>query len=159
MSLLIASEVTTESTTLNPLVLSAAQRTAGPIVTLNTANSFVTILGNMSTSGIVADNKGDLRDLPINSQTTAYSLLASDVGKVVSSTQNITLPANVFASGDPVSIFNNTTVNRTITPAAGVTLYFAGTNLTGVRTMSQRAICTILCVSTNVFVISGIGVT
>jgi hypothetical protein len=41
--------------------------------------------------------------------------------------------------------------------ASGVTQYFAGTNITGTLTLSQRGLATILCVGTNIFVISGAG--
>ena len=51
---------------------------------------------------------------------------------------------------------NNT--NVTLSFNASTSVITAGTALTGNRTLTQRGLCTILCVATNEFVISGVGV-
>ena len=61
-----------------------------------------------------------------------------------------------FSSGDAVTIFNNSGSDITIT-ATGITLYSAGTADTGSRTLAQRGLATALCVDTNVYAISGAG--
>ena len=38
-------------------------------------------------------------------------------------------------------------------------MYLAGTATTGSRTLAQRGLCTIVCVATNTFAISGAGIT
>jgi hypothetical protein len=63
-----------------------------------------------------------------------------------------------FTTGQSVSIFNNSGSNQTIT-ATGVTLYQVGTANTGNRTLAQRGLCTLLCVGSNTYVITGGGVT
>jgi hypothetical protein len=110
------------------------------------------------TSSTVNDSKGDVRIIPQNTQTSAYILAVSDVGKHVAiSTGGVTVNSDIFSAGDAVSIYNNSGSNQTITQGTSVTMYQAGTANTGNRTLAQRGICTILCVGSNIFVISGAG--
>jgi hypothetical protein len=111
------------------------------------------------TTGTVSDQIGDLRDVPINNQTSAYILAASDEGKTVSiTTGGVTVNANILAAGSIVSIYNNSGSNQTITQGATVTIRQAGTANTGNRTLAQYGVCTVLCVASNTFVISGAGI-
>jgi hypothetical protein len=106
----------------------------------------------------VSDAIGQLRDIPVNSQTTGYVLVSTDQGKFVSiTTGGVTVPQNVFTVGDVVSIYNDSGSNQTITQGTGVTLRFVGTTTTGNRTLRAYGLCSVLCVATNVFVISGGG--
>lgn len=112
-----------------------------------------------SLTGIYSDRIGNLRDLVAEDRTSAHTLLAIDNGKLINiTTGGITIPANVFTPGNNVTIFNNSASSQTIT-ATAVTCYLAGTATTGNRTLAQRGICTIVCVGTNTFVISGAGLT
>lgn len=112
------------------------------------------------TTGTVSDQIGDLRDVPINNQTSAYILAASDEGKTVSiTTGGVTVNANILAAGAIVSIYNNSGSSQTITQGSTVTLRQAGTANTGNRTLAQYGVCTVLCVASNTFVISGAGIT
>lgn len=98
--------------------------------------------------------------IPQNSQTSAYQLAASDIGKHISiTTGGITVPSGVFSAGDAISIFNNSSSSQTITSGAGITMYLGGTSTTGNRTLAQYGICTVLCVASNTFVIFGAGLT
>ena len=98
--------------------------------------------------------------IPKNSQTAAYTLQLTDVGKFVSiTTGGVTVSSAVaFASGDVISIYNDSVSTQTIT-GSGVTLRLAGTPTTGNRTILPYGLGTILCVATNVFVVAGSGVT
>jgi hypothetical protein len=69
----------------------------------------------------------------------------------------VTIPQNVFSVGDAISIYNNSNSSQTITQGSGVTLRQAGTANTGNRTLAQYGVATVLCVASNVFVISGGG--
>jgi hypothetical protein len=101
---------------------------------------------------------GGIRSIPQNSQTSAYTLQLSDVGKHISiTTGGVTVPVSVFSIGDVVTIYNNSTGNQTITQGASTTLRQAGTANTGNRTLAQYGLATILCVASNTFVISGAG--
>ena len=82
----------------------------------------------------------------------------SDAGKYINiSTGGVTVPSAVFASGDVISVYNNSAANQTITQGAGVTMYLAGTPTTGNRVIAQRGVATILCVSSNTFTNIGGG--
>jgi hypothetical protein len=123
-------------------------------ITANASSNTINVRGNF------IDSKGDVRDIPLNSQTSAYVLVLSDLGKVISiTTGGVTVPSAVFSPGDAVSIYNDSASNQTITQGGSVTMYLAGTATTGNRTLAQRGIATVLCVATNTFVISGSGLT
>jgi hypothetical protein len=110
------------------------------------------------TFNTVTDVKGELRDIPVNSQTASYVLVATDAGKFISiTTGGVTVPTAVFAVGDVLSIYNDSGSNQTITQGASTTLRFVGTTSTGNRTLRSYGLCSILCVASNVFVISGGG--
>lgn len=95
-------------------------------------------------------------DVPQNSQTSAYTLVASDNGKHVNiTTGGVTVPSGVFSAGNVVSIYNDSASTQTITQGASVTLREGGTANTGNVSLSQRGLCTILCVASNEFVITG----
>jgi hypothetical protein len=101
-----------------------------------------------------------IKAIPQNAQTAAYALVATDKGKHISiTTGGVTVPASVFAVGDVVVIYNNSTASQTIKQGAGTTLRLGGTATTGDRTLAQRGLATMLCVGTNEFVVSGGGLT
>ena len=96
--------------------------------------------------------------IPVINRTTTTIAQPSDVGDVISiTTGGVVINSNTFANGENFSIFNNSGSNQTIT-ANGITMYLAGTGLTGNRTLSQRGLATAICVSTNTFVITGSGI-
>ena len=111
--------------------------------------------------GTVSDSMGPLRSLGINYHNAAtYTLVASDAGKLVreaTNSANITIPQNVFSAGDMISIFNVSSGDNTITSGAGITLYNTSGGATGNRTLASKGVCTIVCTSTNEFIISGSG--
>ena len=110
------------------------------------------------TATTLNDSNGVVRNIPQNSRTSSYTLVAADAGKHISiTTGGVTVPASVFSVGDAISIFNNSTSNQTITQGSSVTLRNAGTTDTGNRTLGEYGLCTILCVASNTFVISGAG--
>jgi hypothetical protein len=115
---------------------------------------------NVSATGNIADANGLLRSLPINTQGSAYQLTATDNGNLISiSSGNVTVPASVFVSpfGQAITVYNNSGTTRYITQPANVTLRLAGTAATGNRTLAQYGLATIVCVSANTFVVSGVG--
>lgn len=97
--------------------------------------------------------------IPQNQQVSAYTLAFSDRGKHISiTTGGVTVPSGVFSVGDNFAIFNNSTSVQTITQSAGVTLRLAASTSTGNRSLAGYGLCTIICVSADVFVIVGAGV-
>ena len=129
-----------------------------PIARFTAASAVVS--ASLSVSGSVSDISGLVRNIPQNSQSTGYTLVYADAGKHVSiTTGGVTVPTAIFNIGDTVSIYNNSTSNQTITQGASTTLRLAGTATTGNRTLAQYGLCTVLCVASNVFVITGVGLT
>ena len=118
------------------------------------------VTGSAYASTTLNDGIGEVRSVPVNSQTSAYVAVSTDAGKFISiTTGGVTVNASTgFTTGQSVSIFNNSGSNQTIT-ATGITLYQVGTANTGNRTLAQRGLCTILCVGTNTYVITGGGLT
>jgi hypothetical protein len=108
----------------------------------------------------VTDSIGNVRTIVQNVQTSAYALVVGDSGKHISiTTGGVTVNSGIFSAGQAVTIFNNSASNQTITQGTSVTMYLAGSATTGNRTLAQRGLCTILCVASNTFVISGAGLT
>ena len=127
---------------------------------VNVSPGWANVTGNVVATGEVRDSIGNLRDVPLNSQTAAYILQSSDQGKIVSiTTGGITVPNAVFSQGDNITIYNSSFSNQTITPASDVTMYFVGTANTASKTLAQRGLATVVCVAANTFVITGGGLT
>ena len=117
---------------------------------------------NITATANIADSKGDVRSIPVNTQNTGYTLVAADSGKVVNmTTGNVTVPAGVFASpfGQAITIYNDQNSSNAVVSGAGVTMRLAGTAATGNRTLARYGLATVVCVSANTFVISGAGLT
>jgi hypothetical protein len=114
--------------------------------------------GSVSAGTTSSDAIGNLREVPPNSQTGSYTLQATDSGKYISiTTGGVTVPASIFSAGQTISIYNNSSSSQTITQGGGVTMRLAGTTTTGNRTLPNYGLCTILCVASNTFVITGSG--
>jgi len=116
-----------------------------------------TTAAGVTVSGSVTDDKGDVRKIPINAKSSAYTLISSDAGKTIRTTAGVTVPSGIFYEGEAITIFNNSGSDITITQGSNQTTYNAADAATGNRTLAGRGLCTILCVSNNVFVISGAG--
>jgi len=103
--------------------------------------------------------QGSPGTLTLNEKSSNYTLVASDNSKIISITAaiSITVPSGVFSAGDTVTIVNNTNATRSIVQGSGVTMYTAGTSTTGNKSLIQRGIATVICVSSDTFFISGAG--
>ena len=65
----------------------------------------------------------------------------------------------MFSAGQSVTIYNNSSSSQTITQGTSVTMRQVVTGLTGNRTLAGYGLCTILCIASNQFVITGAGLT
>jgi len=131
---------------------------APPAIGSTTANTgaFTTV----TASSTISDLVGNVRSVPIENKTTTYTLLATDNGQCVSiTTGGVTVPSGVMGVGSAVTIYNNSASSQTITQGASTTMTLAGTATTGNRNLAQYGLATILCVATNTFVITGLGIT
>ena len=125
------------------------------------ANANLTVSSGTLTASVgYVDAIGGLRNIPLNSQSVAYTLVASDNGKVISiTTGGVIVPSGVFSSGNAISIYNDSAVSQTITQGGSTTLRLAGSTTTGSRTLAAYGLMTMLCVGGNVFVTTGAGLT
>ena len=110
-------------------------------------------------SGTINDGDGDLRAIPQSGsdKTSSYTLVVGDVGNFIGigSGGSITVPNSTFSAGDAVSIFNNTSGDRTITLSI-TTAYIAGEDSDkNSVTLATRGVCTILFISATVCVVTG----
>jgi hypothetical protein len=124
-----------------------------------TAGGSVTATTTVTAGTTVSDTIGNVREVPANSQTSSYTLQATDSGKYISiTTGGVIVPSAIFSTGQVVSIYNNSGSSQSITAGGGVTLRLVGTTTTGTRTLSNYGLATVLCVASNTFVVTGGGV-
>lgn len=107
----------------------------------------------------LSDSIGMLRNVPVNAQTSSYTLQSADNGKLIDiTTGGVVVPNSTFAAGNTVTIYNNSGSSQTVTPAGGVTITLVNSGTTGSRTLSAYGLATIACLSANNFIITGSGV-
>jgi hypothetical protein len=125
--------------------------TNAPYVELYYDNSkkLETTATGVTVSGTVSDSIGPLRRLGSNIQTSNYTLVAADAGKMVrvDNGSTITIPDNVFSTGDMITIVSGSSSNVPITQGSGLSLYNASDGTTGNKTLAARTVCTILIAS------------
>jgi len=93
-------------------------------------------------------------NIPLSTNATG-TLVAADVGKFLSLSAGVIVPPSIFAAGDAVSLYNNTTGNLTITCSA-VTTKIAGSNTTVTSaTLATRGVCTVLFIDATNCVLTG----
>ncbi len=126
----------------------------------------VTDLGSSTTNDITAnkfsDTSGDVRSLSGVAHTAAYTITdRTYVGRLISTTANVTVNGTVLQIGDAITVYNNSASPISISQGSGVTLTLAGTNSGGNRSVDGTGIATILCIDStgNNFVVTGTGVT
>jgi hypothetical protein len=115
--------------------------------------------GNLSNCTADGTNLVGYRNIPRSgsAKTTSYSLTTGDVGEYIEigSGGSVTIPDATFATGDVVSVFNNTSGNITITCSI-TTAYIAGTDSDkATMTLATRGVATILFISGTVCVVNG----
>jgi hypothetical protein len=113
--------------------------------------------GNMGATGNVSDSKGNLRRLDVAQHNSNYTLVAADAGRLLrdSAGSDFLINQDIFSAGDMISIFNASSSNTEIQQGSGVTLINSADAATGTRTMAPKGMCTVVCTSSNEFVISG----
>tara|TARA_B100001059_G_scaffold92723_1_gene91827 strand:- start:7241 stop:9460 length:2220 start_codon:yes stop_codon:yes gene_type:complete len=96
--------------------------------------------------GTISDSIGPLRRLGQSIKSGNYTLVASDAGKHirVDNGSTITIPDQVFASGDMITIVANSSSDVPITQGSGLNLYNASDGTTGSKTQAARTVSTIL---------------
>jgi len=143
----------------------------------NTSPTLVTPLLGTPTSGTLSnctvdgtDNVG-FRNVPVNSQSAAYTLVLADAGKVIfhpasdNNARTFTIPAAssvAYPIGTAVTFINLAATASTIAITTD-TMYLSSAGTTGSRTLAQYGSATAIKVSglssSGVWIISGSGLT
>jgi hypothetical protein len=129
-------------------------------ITLNGTTGITTTA--LTSTGDISDSLGLVRSLPVNSQTSAYIVAATDNGRTISiTTGGVTVNNSIMSSGMVVSIYNNSGSSQTITQGTSVTLQWAGqtSSSTGNRTLGLYGLATIVFLSASSAIITGSGLT
>ena len=116
-----------------------------------------TTTAGVTVSGSVTDDKGDVRSIPQNTQAGAYTLVASDAGKHILASGNITWADNTFSAGQAVTIINNSGSDITITRGNTAVQYNTADAVNGNKTLAGRGMATIIFASGTLAYISGSG--
>jgi hypothetical protein len=123
--------------------------------------------GTLSNCTIDGTNFAGFRNVPVNSQSAAYTLLESDSGKVIfhpstdANARTYSIPANSsvpYPLGTVLSFVNYTSQVVTIAITSD-TMYLAGAGSTGSRSLAQYGMATALKLTTTTWLISGSGLT
>ena len=160
------------ATSINKLTITAPATSATLTVadgkTLTASNS-ITLAGTDSTTMTfppASANIGYL-NIPINSQSAAYTTVLADAGKTIlhpstdANARTFTIAANASVAydvGTAITFINMTSQVVTIAINSD-TLYLAGTGSTGSRSLAQYGMATAVKLTSTTWIISGTGLT
>lgn len=98
--------------------------------------------------------------LSFNAQTgTTYTLVAADVGKLVTTSNGspvvVTIPPSVFAAGNQINLQSIGVGLTSFVAGAGVTITSTGASVAAPILRARYSACTIICTASNVFTVVG----
>ena len=115
--------------------------------------------GNLNSCTADGTNPVGYRNIPNSgAKTTAYTLVATDVGKFIElgTGGSVVVPASIFAAGDAISIFNNTSGSISCTCSAITDFYKGGTDSDIASfSVTTRGVATILFITATRAVVTG----
>ena len=115
--------------------------------------------GTLSSCTVDGTNKVGYLNIPNSgAKTTSYTLVVGDVGKFIElgTSGTVVVPASVFAAGDAISIFNNTSASISCDCSAVTTVYKGGTDADIASfSVTTRGVATILFITATVAVVTG----
>jgi hypothetical protein len=123
--------------------------------------------GTLSSCTVDGTNGVGYINIPQNSQSAAYTLVAADAGKHIfhpstdANARTFTIPANssvAYPIGTAISFVNMTSQVVSIAITSD-TMYLAGTGTTGTRSLAQYGTATALKMTSTTWIISGAGLT
>jgi len=123
--------------------------------------------GNLSSCTADGTDSVGFRNVPINSQSAAYTLVLSDSGKCIlhpstdANARTFTIPANAsvaYPLGTAITFINMTSQAVTIAINSD-TMYLVAFGTTGSRTLAQYGSATALKITSTNWIISGSGLT
>ena len=154
----LASAVTDETGT-GALVFANTPTLVSPV--LGTPTS-----GQLSACTVDGTDAVGFRNTPVNSQSTAYTLVLADSGKTIlhpiadDNARTFTIPANssvAYPVGTVVTFVN--LINTVTIAITSDTMYLAGDGSTGSRTLAAYGVASAVKVASTTWVISGNGLT
>lgn len=130
----------------------------GNVTGLQTALDAKAALAGATFTGAVVGTT--IRAKPAHtSQSTAYTLTATDMNTTINTTGNVTIDNSVGTAGDIVIVCNNSASPISIVDGTITTMRLAGTTTTGTRTLAARGLAFIYYVSATEVSVGGSGVT
>jgi hypothetical protein len=150
----------TASTGSGSVVLATSPTLVTPV--LGTPSS-----GTLSSCTVDGTNSVGFRNIPINSQSAAYTTVLTDSGKVIfhpstdANARTFTIDSNAnvaYPTGTAITFINMTSQVVTIAITSD-TMYLAGPGTTGSRSLAQYGMATAVKMTSTTWIISGNGVT
>jgi len=145
----------------------------GTVVALATSPTLVTPVlgtptsGNFSNCTVDGTDSVGFRNIPVNSQSTAYTAVLADSGKVIfhpstdANARTFTIPANssvAYPIGTAITFINMTSQVVTIAITTD-TMYLSAAGTTGSRSLAQYGSATAIKMTSTTWLISGSGLT
>lgn len=124
--------------------------------------------GTLSNCTVDGTNEVGFKNIPQNSQSAAYTLVAGDSGKQIfhpsadTTARTFTIPANSsvpFPIGTAVTFINQNGAGVVTIAITTDTMRLAGAGTTGSRTLAANGIATAVKVTSTEWIISGTGLT
>ena len=164
--------VTTGDTGTVTTTMLAATTGSGSVVLATSPTLVTPVLGTPTSgtlSGCTVDgtNTVGFRNVPINSQSAAYTTVLADAGKAIlhpstdANARTFTIDSNAnvaYALGTVLTFINMTSQVVTIAITSD-TMYLAGTGTTGSRTLAAYGVATAIKMTSTTWLISGTGLT
>jgi hypothetical protein len=136
---------------------------------LNSSGVLQTTGGGLGTTNGTVDGTNGVGyiNIPINSQSTAYTTVLADAGKCVfhpasdANARTFTIPANssvAYPVGTAISFINMTSNVVTIAITTD-TMYLSSAGTTGSRSLAQYGSATAIKITSTTWLISGSGLT
>jgi len=123
--------------------------------------------GTLANFTVDGTNGAGYINIPFNSQSAAYTLVASDAGKIIfhpstdANARTFTIPANAsvaYPIGTAISFINMTSQVVTIAITSD-TMYLSSAGTTGSRSLAQYGSATAVKMTSTTWLISGSGLT
>ena len=136
-------------------------------ITLTTPILGIPASGNLSSCTADGTDAVGFRNVPVNSQSAAYTLVLADSGKVIlhpagdANVRTFTIPANssvAYPVGTAITFINMTSQVVTIAITTD-TMYLSSAGTTGSRSLAQYGSATAIKITSTDWIISGSGLT
>ena len=123
--------------------------------------------GTLSSCTVDGTDAVGFRNIPVNSQSAAYTAVLADSGKCIlhpstdANARTFTLPANssvAYPIGTAISFVNMTSQVVSIAITSD-TMYLAGAGTTGTRSLAIYGTATALKINSTTWIVSGVGLT